>query len=161
MQQYNEERGNWKNLLYPPVLWIRVIFVRIWIRGFVPLTFGFGSGSCSGSCSFRQGPSRCQQYFFCLLLFEGHLHKSLKIKKSHKDVTKLFLLDEGSIRIRTINDGSGSGRSKNIRVLRIRIHNTGIHIVLLHISEMFLQSYKSSINKFQTSTPRNWNSLDG
>ncbi len=62
-----------------------------------------------------------------------HLHYSSKIER-HK-VTKqqklrfflLFLLDDGSIRIRTINDGSGSSRSKNIR-----IHNTDFYILYLY-----------------------------
>jgi hypothetical protein len=55
-----------------PVLRIHEILVRIRIRGSIPLT----NGSVSGSCYFRQWPSRRQQKiiflkFICLLLFEG------------------------------------------------------------------------------------------
>ncbi len=42
------------------VLRIRDFLVRIQIRGSVPLTNGFGSWSFSGSCYFRQWPSRWQ-----------------------------------------------------------------------------------------------------
>ncbi len=56
-----------------PVLQIQdiLVWIRIRIRGSMPLTNG------SGSCYFRHWPSRCQEklilffYFFCLLLFEG------------------------------------------------------------------------------------------
>jgi hypothetical protein len=68
-------------------------------------------------------------FFLITVLFEGivHLHQSLKIK-GYKEVTNdkaieiqvflTFLLDDGRIRIRirTYNDGSGSGRPKNFYV---------------------------------------------
>ncbi len=54
------------------VLWIRDTLVRNWIRisGSIQLT--------SGSCSFHQWPSRCQQkisefFYFLILIFEGTL----------------------------------------------------------------------------------------
>jgi len=75
------------------LVWIRI---RIWIRGFMPLTDG--SGSWSGSCYFPHWPSRCQKrFFFCLKVFfvyyflKLHLHHFSKIK-SHKTVgIKVFL----------------------------------------------------------------------
>jgi hypothetical protein len=45
-------------LRFYAVFRIRDILVRTWILGSVPLTNGSRSGS--GSCSFRQRPSRCQ-----------------------------------------------------------------------------------------------------
>ncbi len=98
--------------LYVPVLWIRDILVRIRIRLFVPLSYGYGPGSCS----FRRWLSRC---FFCFL--KVHLRPSSRIK-SHKEVAKdkkscvkKNLLNNGKIqiRIRTNNDGSWSWRPRN------------------------------------------------
>ncbi len=64
-----------------PVLGIRVILVRIRIRGSIPLNngpkSGFGYGSGSGSYYFRKWPSSWQlkiffiTKIFCLLLFEA------------------------------------------------------------------------------------------
>ncbi len=75
--------------------------------GSVPLTNG------SGSWSFRQWPSRCQQKFlFFLNCFAFYLSKgkftSFYTDKSHEEFTEqlksmvflLFLLDDGRIRIR-------------------------------------------------------------
>jgi hypothetical protein len=59
-------------------------WIRIRIRGSMPLTNG------SGSCYFRQWPSRCQQetnffsQFFCLLLFECTFTSLFKDKKSKR-----------------------------------------------------------------------------
>ena len=50
-----------------PVMRMHEILVRIRIRGSLPLTNGFGFGSCS----FHQWTSRHQQKVFCLLHFEG------------------------------------------------------------------------------------------
>ncbi len=54
--------------------------------------------------------------------------------KSYKEATtqyrykskvfSLFLLDDGRIQIRTLANGSGSGRPKNLWILQIRIKNT-------------------------------------
>ncbi len=66
--------------------------------------------------------------FFYFLLFEYTLHQSSRqnvIKQYKSRFFLLFLLDDGRIRIRTNIDGSGSLRSKSIRILRIRIHITG------------------------------------
>jgi hypothetical protein len=110
------------------------ILVRIRIRGPVPLTYG------SGSCLVRQWLTRSQQkicFFFqsdfaYYVLFDGTFTSVFKGKTSIRSknnavvetkyfLTVLFLLVDGRIRIRTNNDGSGSGRPKNIR---IRSHNT-------------------------------------
>ncbi len=54
--------------------WIR-IRIRIWIRGYMPLTNGSGSGCGSGSCYFRRWPStktkKTKKKLLCSLLFEG------------------------------------------------------------------------------------------
>jgi hypothetical protein len=78
----------WRKIAFLSVFRIRDILVRIRIRGSVPRTFGSGSGSCS----FRQEPTRCQK-----LLFEGT--GTLFNGKSRKEVL-LFLLDDRRIRIR-------------------------------------------------------------
>ncbi len=72
-----------------------LVWIRIRIRGSMPLTNWFGFGS--GSFYFHHWPSRCQQKtqkifipFFCILLFEGTL-TSFKIK-SQKEVTTTLLL---------------------------------------------------------------------
>jgi hypothetical protein len=100
-------------------VWIRDKMVRIRIRGSVPLTYGSGSesksDSWSGSCSFHQWFSRCQQKrsFFPKFLsyyhfLKVHLHQSSEIK-SNKEVTveikvfPTFLLNNGSIQIRLEN----------------------------------------------------------
>ncbi len=93
-------------------------FGTVRIRGSVPLTngigFGYNSGSGSGSCYFRLWPSRCQLklicflYFFMLITFEDtftSFFRDKKSERSHKIV--------------------GSCRPKNIRILPIRICNTG------------------------------------
>ncbi len=75
-------------MLTKTVLRIRDILVRIRIRGSVPLTNESGSGS--GSCYFRQWPSRwqrkikCFSCFFVFYFLTLHLHHFSKIK-SHKD----------------------------------------------------------------------------
>ncbi len=86
-----------------------LVWIRIRIRGYMPLTngsgSGFGSGPWIGSCFFRHWPTKCQQkrffsYYFCMMT-EGI----------------------GSIPL-THGFGSGSRRHKNIRIRRIRIRNT-------------------------------------
>jgi hypothetical protein len=88
---------------YFPVLQIHdiLVWIRIRIRGSMPLTNGSGSGSCF---FFRHEP---RQKFFCLLLFEGtftSFFKDKKSKRSHKivgiKVFLLFLLDDRRIWIR-------------------------------------------------------------
>ncbi len=88
------------------MLRIRDIFlVRIRIRGSKPLTYA----SVSGSCYFRQWPSR------------WHLHKTVGIKVfSYCFCLMIEGSGAGSGFIPHIN-GSGSGRPKNVR---IRIRNT-------------------------------------
>ncbi len=95
--------------------------------GSAPLTNRFGSspgsGSSSGSCSFRQWLSRRQQKyffstFFCLLLSKVHLYHSSKIK-SHKKVSKsrnqgFYSMMEGP-KFESMTNGSGSGWSKKLK----------------------------------------------
>ncbi len=100
---------------------------RIRIRGSVPLTNGSGSGS------FRQWPSRHQQKFslFFLLIplrtFWRHIYIILqRVTKPYgrnNDFSYYFcLIIEGSGSVH-LTYGSGTGRPKNIQILRIR--NTG------------------------------------
>ncbi len=105
------------------MLRIHDILVWIQIRGPMPLTNGFGSGSCY----FRHWPSRGQQNTtgslkknFCLLLFEGtftftSFFKDKMLKRSHKTVGRkqgfsfyFCLIIEGSGSI-PLTNGSGSG----------------------------------------------------
>ncbi len=101
------------------------------------MKFLYGSGCGSGSCYFRQWPSRRQQKFFLLITYflKVHLHHFSKIK-CHKEVKKrnqwryFCSTTEGSGSISLTNgSGFGSGRTRNIWILRIRIririHNTG------------------------------------
>ncbi len=98
------------------VLWIRDILVPIGIRRSVPLTKGSGSGS------FRQWDANKKKSFFAHYFLSEHLHNSSDIK-SHKEVTRqqksrlVFFADDGWIRVRTNNFGSGSDseRPKNLR----------------------------------------------
>ncbi len=102
--------------------------IGIRIRGYVPLTYRSGSGTCY----FRQWPSRRQQIFLCLLLFETTFTLFFE-DKSHKEVRRsrnqgfsyyFCLMIErsgsgaGSV---PLTNGSGSGRPKNIRIIRLRI----------------------------------------
>jgi hypothetical protein len=115
------------------VLRIRDMFVRIRIRGSVPLTNG------SGSCYFRHWPRRRQpkKFISVFLLFSFWMNiyiifKDKKSKRSHKIVGIRVFLDsfawcekEPSARSRSgsapLTNGSGSRRPKN---LRIRIRHT-------------------------------------
>ncbi len=122
---------------YTSVLRIHGNFVRIRIRGSMPLT----NGSGFRSCFFRQWPTRRQQktnlkkLFFCLLLFEGTFTSFFKVKKVKKKSQNsrnqgfsyyCCLMVEGSGSV-PLTNGSGSRRPKNIRIRRIRIRNTAIH----------------------------------
>ncbi len=126
--------------LYSAVLRIHdiLVWIRIRIRGSMPLTNG------SGYCYFRHWSSRCQEktnflkHFFCLLLFEVTLTSFWKIKNLQNSRNQGFSYyfcmmiegsGSGSIPVPLTNgSGSGSGRSKNIwiRWIRIQIRNTGI-----------------------------------
>ncbi len=81
-------------LLYKPVFRIHdiLVWIRIRIRGSMPLTNG------SGSFYFHHWPSRCQQKtnffkkFFCTVLFEdtfSSFFKDKKSKRSHKTVDRV------------------------------------------------------------------------
>ncbi len=120
-------------------------WIRIRIRGSMPLT----NGSGSGSCYFRHWPSRCQQktnffntisstYYFLKL----HWHNFSKIKSQkesqnsrNQGFSYYFCMTiegsgsragsgSGSIPL-TSGSGSGSRRAKNMWIrIRIRIRNT-------------------------------------
>jgi hypothetical protein len=107
-----------------PVLRIPDIMVRIRIRGSVPLT------NRSGSCYFRQWPSRWRQTknsnLFCFLLFEAPLTSVFKEKSRHKESQNsrnqgfyyffcLMIEWSGSGSVYRTN-GSRSGRPKNIQI---------------------------------------------
>ncbi len=93
---------------------------------FFAVSFLHESGSDSGSCYFRQRPSRWQLKlifslsFFAYFFLKLHLHHFSKIK-SHKEVAKQYesgfsynfcLMKEGSGSVPHTN-GSGSGKPKN------------------------------------------------
>ncbi len=98
------------------------ILVRIRIRGSMPLTKG------SGSCYFRDWPSRCQQgtnffRFFCLFLYEGtftSFFKDKKVKKKSQNSRNQCF----AYYICLMIEGSGSRTAKNIRIRQTRIRNT-------------------------------------
>jgi hypothetical protein len=89
------------------------------------------------------------QFFFAYFFIKVHLPhvskiKSVKEKSSNSKKSRFFLrflLDDGRIPIRTNNDGSGSGRPKNIWILWIR--NTGsspgTYTAALYIFSTFVQ----------------------
>ncbi len=102
--------------LFSPVFRIPDILVRIPVRirilGSIPLT----NGSGSGSCSFRQWPSRCQQIFpqSFLLLFDGTFTSFFTDKKKSQNSRNQgfschFCLMMGGPLI----NGSGPGGPKN------------------------------------------------
>ncbi len=128
-------------------------WIRIWIRGSMPLTngSGFGSGCGSGSFYFRHWPSRGQQKInlkksFLHITFLNSTFTSFftgkKSKRGHKTVEiKVFLiilLNDRRIRIRSrgsipLTNGSGSGRPKNTWIrIRIRIRSTGLNILFIN-----------------------------
>ncbi len=84
------------------------------------LTNGSESGCVSGSCYFRQWPSRSQQKSFFSFTFWRYIYIIFKRKKNHKEVRNsrnqcfsyyFSLLIEGS-RSLPLTNGSGSGRSQ-------------------------------------------------
>ncbi len=117
------------------VLRIHDILRWIRIRGSMPLT------NWSGSCYFRQWPSRCQQKTNFLTIFSAyyflkvHLHHFSKIKsqkESQNSMNQCFsyyfcMMIEGSRSgFIDLTSGSGSGRAKNMWIRWIRIRNTGL-----------------------------------
>ncbi len=100
--------------------------------GSVPLTNGSGSGS--GSCYFRQTATKnVFPKLLCLLLFEAtftSLFKDKKVTKKSQNsrnegFSKYFCLMIEESRSVPRTNGSGSGTLKNIRILQIRLGNTG------------------------------------
>ncbi len=139
-------------VMYYAVLRIHDIlgWIRIRIRGSMPLTYGSGSGSYC----FRHWPSRCQQktnfltQFFLLITFWSYIYifflkiKSQKESQNSRNQGFFYYFcmmiqgsgsgagsGSGSIPL-TSGSGFGSGRPKNMWIrwirIRIRIRNTGI-----------------------------------
>jgi hypothetical protein len=109
-----------------------LVWIRIRIRGSMPLN----NRSGSGSCYFRHWPSRCQQYTnkksFSAFTFWKYIYHFSKIKSQKEDQGFSYyfcLLIEGAgsgSKLGTIplTIGSRSWRPKNIWIRRIRIRNT-------------------------------------
>jgi hypothetical protein len=124
------------------------------------MSFWCGSGSGSGSCFLSSADKMPTKNFvfskyFCLLLFEGtftsiSLQRQKVQKKSQNSRNQgytyfLCLLMKGSGYVQ-IMTGSGSGRPKNILILRIPIHNNA--------SIAFLSpTYTSRISKIPLPLP--------
>ncbi len=119
------------------------------ICGSVPLIYGFGFGSGSASCFFRQWLTRCQQnksYFFKKILRTGitfwrYICISLQIwkvkmkskNKRNQVVSYFFCLSmEASRPVQIMTDPFQICEAKNIR-----IHNTAYH----SLSSKFLYLY--------------------
>ncbi len=128
-------------------------WIRIRIRGSMPLTNG------SGSCYFRHWPSRCQLNKFFYTIFSAyyflklHLHHLSKIKSqketqnSRNQGFSYYFCGSGSRAgsgSGSIHLTSGSGRPKNmwIRWIRIRIRNTAYKEI---IPDLCNDSYKEII----------------
>ncbi len=89
-----------------------------WIRTVVPLTTGSGSGSCS----FRQWPSRCQpkNYFFqCYFTFWQYRNHTRNWNQGFSYFFCMMMEGPGSI---YLTNGSGSGRSKNLQIRKTDFH---------------------------------------
>ncbi len=107
--------------------------------------------SGSISCSVRQWLLRCQPKI-CFLSNCAYLHQSSKIKINKKlqnsrnqGFSSSFLPDNGRIRTLTNNYRSESWKPKNLRILRIRIHNNA-SLFKYYFSSMvasFLEAGKS------------------
>ncbi len=136
-----------------------LVWIRIWIRGSMPLTNGSGSGF--GSCYFRHWPSRCKQKanlflkVFGLSLLKVHLHNFSKIKVKKKSQSSrnrgfpyyfcLVIEGSGSGSIPLTNgSGSGSRSPKNIRIRWIRTRNTAMNTS--HSQSMHDLTYHGSLN---------------
>ncbi len=68
-------------------------------------------------------PYRWSRRLICLLPFEAALTSFFKKIKCHKDFHKTVGTKVSLTIFASIIEGSGSGRPKNIWILRIRIHN--------------------------------------
>jgi len=137
-----------------PDLFSRVVSIQIRILGSVPLDYG------SGSCSFLQWLSKCQQKLsvfkvFCLLLTVGTISSIFKdkvIKKSQNCGNQGFskflcLMMEGSGIIseqKKITDPD-SDHPKNFRILRIRIRNTALSLSVSEAFYIFSLTYGDSV----------------
>ncbi len=134
------------------MLWIGDILVRIRIRGFVRLSYGSGFGSGSGSSFFRHWLTRCEEkkfLFHIFLLIEGiftsvFIDNNSKRSRHHSFSYFFCLLMEGSGSVQN-NEGSGSGRPKNIR---IGIHNTGYVVAFFYWSKFLAKEISPLITLF-------------
>ncbi len=138
-----------KLLLYLSVLGIRDILVRIRMRipGSVPLTNGSGTGSSSGSGSNSGSDS------FLITFPDAHHLQSKNFYFKLKFCVKisfcrhcfsplnLFMRKGNDMEIHLTNAfGSGFGMPKNMRILRIRIPNTGFYSGILLLSRQALKA---------------------
>ncbi len=105
-----------------------LVWIRIWIRGSMPLTYGseFGSRCGSGSCYFRHLPNFFKKSFSAYYCLKVHLHHFSKIKNQKKSQSSrnqcfsfFFLLCDRKIRM-----------PKN---KRIRIRNTASSCFLMEL----------------------------
>jgi hypothetical protein len=159
------------------VLRIRDILVQIRIRGSIPLTNGFGSGSDSGSrsgsCYFRHWPSRHGSHkkniFFSYYFSKLHSHHFSKVK-SHEEVTEqwesifflLFLMKivgsgDGS---EPRTNGSGSVWPKIFRILLggiVLLRSSFLLGFVLIRGRSRIKSYKIQNTVFKTILKYAWN----
>ncbi len=148
-----------------------LVWIRIRIRGSMPLTNGYGSGFGSGSffvTDLQDANKKKFILFFLLYYFlKIHLHLFSKIKSQKESQNSrnpgfsyyfCMMIEgsrsgsgEGSI---PLTNGSGSRRPKNmwIRWIRIRIRNTALG---------FLRSVSISSSVFFCSLHRNWEKACG
>jgi hypothetical protein len=124
--------------------------IRLVVGGGVVVGRGFGGRGCAGlTTRLQTGLSTQVPYFKFLnkgdrtviivelidLYFHGFIDRFLVSGEFCSQTLRalifsmffsLFLLDDGRIRIRTNNDGTGSERSKSLRIqqVRIPIHNS-------------------------------------
>ncbi len=119
-------------------------WIRIRIRGSMPLTNGSGSGSGSGSCYFRhwlQDASKkliFNTIFSAYFFLKVHLHHFSKIKGQKESQNSMMIEGSGSgAGSIPRTSGSGSGRPKNMWIrwirIRIRIRNTARKYIFVQI----------------------------
>ncbi len=100
-----------------------------WIHGSIPLPHRSGCGS--GSCYFRQWPSRHQQNFslcFLLITFWRYIYTFFKVKKSersHKTVGIHVFFTTFADPVLWLMDPNPDPRGPKTWILQIRIRSTG------------------------------------
>jgi hypothetical protein len=139
---------NGKLITHESVLRIHdiLVWIRIWIRGSMPLTNGCGSGSVPVAdpdpaifvidCQDANKKQICLEKIFCYYFLKVHLHNFSKIKVTsqssrNRGFPYYFCLEiegsgSGSIPL-TNGSGSESRSPKNIRIRWIRTRNTAMN----------------------------------